>query len=304
MNMMSLQEQREDSAVPLDASELDFDFDLGLDEGSDTPPATTTLERMKWFRNLSLRGKVHAIFGTFFGISFAMALVLGMGLGELWARYKSSVEANDAMFEAIELRGIASDMRYDAARFLLAGEEKVFLDERASFRDALQRVELIQRTADSSLPAFVPAVSELRDDLIAYDRAFTSLVDEQAAGADPARLDMLAQALARRGETLVADTHALADDFAAQRALSQDRGVAYAGYAVLILLVLAALGSAILMLGLRYLSSDFSRKIVEISSGMAQLSRGNREFQIEGHDRQDEIGEMLRSLEMFKRANR
>ncbi|MEL6488128.1 MAG: methyl-accepting chemotaxis protein, partial [Pseudomonadota bacterium] len=53
-----------------------------------------------------------------------------------------------------------------------------------------------------------------------------------------------------------------------------------------------------------YLSRDLVKKVREIKSGMNRLANGDRKFDIEGDDRKDEIGEMLRALAKFKRANR
>jgi methyl-accepting chemotaxis protein len=60
----------------------------------------------------------------------------------------------------------------------------------------------------------------------------------------------------------------------------------------------------VLLLGMAYLSRDFSRKIIEISGAMNQLATGDRNFTIEGAGRKDEVGQMVRALDLFKRANK
>lgn len=81
-------------------------------------------------------------------------------------------------------------------------------------------------------------------------------------------------------------------------------GIDYFFTMVGIVAALAVVAGIILLSGLSYLSRDFSHKITEITRGMTRLARGDRRFEIEGHDRKDEIGEMLRALNMFKGANR
>ncbi|MEO1489354.1 MAG: methyl-accepting chemotaxis protein, partial [Pseudomonadota bacterium] len=69
----------------------------------------------------------------------------------------------------------------------------------------------------------------------------------------------------------------------------------------------AALGltaALFLLAGFGYLSRDLVAKIGQITQGMTRLANGDREFNIDGRDRKDEIGEMLRALDMFKRAGR
>ncbi|MBV7259110.1 HAMP domain-containing protein [Erythrobacter sp. WH158] len=71
-----------------------------------------------------------------------------------------------------------------------------------------------------------------------------------------------------------------------------------------IVLALSGIGVLILIGGLNYLSKDFSRKLAEISGAMKRLSKGDRNFEVAGHDRKDEMGDMVRSLTLFKRASR
>ncbi|UYV17593.1 HAMP domain-containing protein [Porphyrobacter sp. ULC335] len=81
-------------------------------------------------------------------------------------------------------------------------------------------------------------------------------------------------------------------------------GIGYFFNMILILAALAIVGAAVLLLGVTYLSRDFSRKIVEIAAAMNQLAAGDRHFHIDGADRKDEVGQMVRALELFKRANK
>ncbi|NCP15113.1 MAG: methyl-accepting chemotaxis protein [Sphingomonadales bacterium] len=96
----------------------------------------------------------------------------------------------------------------------------------------------------------------------------------------------------------------LASDLSARSNDMEDRGIDYFFNMILILAGLALVGGAILLLGLAYLSRDFSRKIVEITDGMTRLADGDRGFMIDGVERKDEIGAMVRALELFKRASK
>ncbi len=328
MNMMALKSEREaqdaleENAVPGVFSDQAFDYGFDADgaEFSEFEPSAnepsqaartafsgplngSVIGRSAWFRNLSLRGKVHAIFATFFGIGFAMALVVGLGLGELWLRYAATVDANEALYEAVELRAAAGDLRYSSARFLFAGEEAILARQREGYENASARIDILETVAAEALPSFMPAIERLRSDFEAYDSAFLAATTAQAQGDDPERVSLLGTRLAGHGEVLVSDTRDLVDDLVVQRELTQQSGLSYFTSMIAILAVLAALASAVLFMGLRYLSYDFSNKISEITDNMTRLARGERDFEIEEQDRKDEIGEMLRALVMFKRAN-
>ncbi len=303
MNMMMLKERRQDQASVAPSANQTFGGAFERSEGQTAPTDSTSNTRFGWFQDLSLRGKVHAIFGTFFGISFAMALVLGIGLGELWSRYSATVEANDALYEAVELRAVAGDLRYNSARFLFSGEETVLTRQRDGYANAGGRVDAIETVAKDALPSFLPAVSQLKSDLKDYDTAFIAVTDAQAQKADVELLNTLAGRLVGHGEDLVAGSRELVDDLVDQREASQQAGLAYFTHLILVLVALAALGAAILFTGLRYLSYDFSQRIVEVTHMMTRLARGERDFEINGQTRKDEIGQMRRALVMFKRAN-
>ena len=303
MNMMMLKDRRQEQAVAGASANQTFGLAFEKSEGQTALTDSESNARIGWFQDLSLRGKVHAIFGTFFGISFAMALVLGIGLGELRSRYSATVEANDALYEAVELRAVTGDLRYSSARFLFSGEETVFTRQRESYANASGRVDAIEAVAQDALPSFLPAVGQLRSDLEDYNAAFIAVTDAQAQDADVELLNTLAGRLAGHGEVLVADSRELVGDLVAQREASQQAGLIYFTHLILVLVALAALGASILFMGLRYLSYDFSQRIVEVTDMMTRLARGERDFEIYGQTRKDEIGQMRRALVMFKRAN-
>ena len=308
MNMISLQDHREDRAQPHNAIDLG---ELELGETVSTAvvsPARgshrkSSLERMAWFRNLPLRRKVNTIFGIFFGIGFAMSIVLGLGLSELWLRYNASERMNVAVYEAVELRSVAGDLRYNSMLYLFVGEDNILDRQRKGYEAAQIRLNTIEDIAAESLPDFVPAVRRTESDLRAYNDAFTAVTTAQSQGASEERVTTLARRLASRGESLIGQTRELADNLAFYRESSHRSGATYFGYMITILIALAAFATAILFMGLRYLSYDFSAKIEEVTHGMTRLTKGDREFAIEGYDRNDEIGEMLRALNQFKRAN-
>jgi len=304
MNMMTLKDNGEEWAAPY--SSLDLQTELENDAGDDLAPSsrTSVLERFAWFRNLSLRGKVNAIFGTFFAIGFAMSLVLAFGLGEMWLRYSASERMNDAVYEAVELRSIAGDLRYNSARFVFLGEESVLKLHRSGYDAARARVDAVEAITAEALPEMVPSVTRMRSELSGYNSAFTTVITAQSQNADQERIVMLGQRLAERGEGIVRTTRTLADDLAAQRERAKRTAITYFNYLIIILIALGLVAGAILVIGLRYLSYDFSHKIEEVTDGMTRLARGDAEFTIAGQNRKDEIGSMLKALSLFKRANR
>ncbi len=307
MNMMTLHEESDEAAALYPSAENNSEArnNVGIMADHDDALASkrSFLERFRWFRNLTLRGKVNAVFGTFFGIGFAMSLVLGLGLGEMWLRYSAAERLNDAVYEAVELRSIAGDLRYNSARFLFVGEDIILERRQSGFEAAQARVDAVETILTDALPGMVPMVTRMRSELTTYNSAFVAVITAQSQNADSERVTVLGQRLAERGESTIAATRALADTLAAERESAKRAGITYFSYLIMILITLAVLATGILFLGMRYLSHDFSRKIEEVTDGMTRLARGDLEFAITGHDRKDEIGAMLRALGLFKRSH-
>lgn len=306
MNMMSLQAQREEQAVPDYMQDLRSDF--GLEDGAPTAgdpapahPRGTVLERLAWFRNLSLSRKINTIFGTFLGVGVLMALVLGAGLSELWDRYNASARMQETLVAAGQLQSGAGELRYHSLRVVYDRAAPLRESQRMAETALLAQVTAIESRIGSDAPELAPRLADVRSQLDRFASAFDSAAEaaRNGAGANAAAAQVSAQ-----GSALIASTDQLATAIAARGETLEADGIAYFFNMILIIGCLAVLAGLVLMLGLAYLSRDFSRKIVEIADGMNQLATGDRHFTIEGADRKDEIGRMVRSLELFKRANK
>jgi methyl-accepting chemotaxis protein len=305
MNMMSLQERREEEAVPDFVRDLRSDFAME-DAGFTAAPATrasraSLLERMAWFRDLSLSRKINTVFGTFFGVGVLMVLVLGLGLGELWNRYSASARVQETLVAAGQLHSTAGEVRYHSVRAIYDRGSPVREAQRRSASALLSQLTAIEAAVDQEAPELAPRVDAIRTELTRFDNAFDKAADRVRGGGDA---NALAGEVAGQGDAVMAASGALAADIAARGAAQEARGISYFFNMILILGALAAIGAGVLLLGLGYLSRDFSRKLMEITGAMTGLADGDRNFEIEGADRQDEIGAMVRALDLFKRASK
>ncbi|MEO0057169.1 MAG: hypothetical protein RIT17_615 [Pseudomonadota bacterium] len=301
MNMMTLQERREEQAVPEFVRDLRDEFEFSEEGTPDAALSTSLLERLAWFRNLSLANKINAIFGTFFAVGVLMTLVLGLGLGELWGRYNATARVQEAVVAAGELESASGELRYHTLRAVYDRSSRLRENQRASEAEVLAQIAAIDVALTQHVPEMEPRVAELESRVAAFQRE-ADRAGEAVRGGGSANAG--AAALAAEGDQLVETAGRLAEDLAARAQAQESSGIGYFFNMVLILAALAAIGAAVLMLGLAYLSRDFSRKIVEITAGMTRLAEGDRNFAIEGEGRKDEIGAMIRALELFKLASR
>ena len=305
MNMMSLQERSEEQAVPDFVRELRADFgieDAGNPDVSDAPTGSETLlERFSWFRNLSLSNKVNAIFGSFLAVGVIMSLVIGIGLGELWNRYQSAAQVQDTVIAAGALQSATQDMRYQSLRALYDRSAPLLEQQRESEIAVAAQVAAMDAMVTGNDTALRPHIIALRSGLDDFRADYARALDAVRGGAS---VNTIAVQVAAQSSELLDVGAQLTADLAARAQAQEAGGIAYFFNMVMIAGVLALLGCVVLLMGLAYLSRDFSRKIVEITEAMARLANGDRDFAIKGEDRTDEIGAMIRALDLFKRASK
>ena len=304
MNMMTRQEQIEEQAVPVPPA-IPALMPAPVDgHHSVKAPHNSLLEKFAWFRDKRLSGKIHTVFGTFFSVGFAMALILGLGLAHLWDRYNNSAQVQQAVVVSTELAGTAGELRYNTARFLFEREPSVLARQGTSYTAAIEQLETIDTVVDERLPDLSGELEELRAAFDQYNATFKEAIAVmQREGRSP-RSEALAYQISDRGDALLKQTREFSSKLAVQGEALEQSGIAYFFNMVLLLAVLAVAATAVLLIGLAYLSRDFSRRIGEITDGMNRLAQGDDTFEIEGNERKDEVGEMVRALELFKQASR
>ena len=116
MNMMSLQDHQEDQAVPDFVRQIraaDALEGTEFESASASPSANTLLERLPWFRNLPLAGKINAVFGTFLAVGALMVMVLGFGLvsAGLWRKLAALRHAGFALLAREQQRFVEAAPR-------------------------------------------------------------------------------------------------------------------------------------------------------------------------------------------------
>lgn len=305
MNMMSLQERREEQAVPEFVRDLRSDYapdDAELDAlPVGAAPRSTLLERLTWFRNLSLARKINTVFGTFLGVGVLMMLVLGIGLSNLWTNYNSTARVQATLVAAGQLQSTAGELRYHSVRVLYDRSASLREAQRTAESALLTSVAAIDTAVTTEAPDIAPQVAAVREEVARFEATFDRAGEAVNSGGDA---NAAAEAVSDQGNTLMAASAKLASELAELGESQEASGIRYFFNMILIIGVLAAAGAAVLLLGLAYLSRDFSRKIVEITNAMTRLADGDRNFDIGGTDRQDEIGAMVRALDLFKRASK
>ncbi len=305
MNMMAKHERRESQQVPdlmreLAAETLE-EGDMANRFAGTTSAPTSLFERVAWFRDLTLSGKINAIFGSFFAIGFAIALVMTLGMSDIWQRYQTSYAMQKAVITATALHGTTGEMRLHALRFATDGDAAQRVRQSDSAQAAREQLAAIAPVIATTAPEMAGRIDDLEQQLKDYDAGFARIA---AGGTGEAQRATIGADLTRQGDALFTDTRAFTAELTARSEALRAAGISHFFGIVTWIAGLAALGIAVLVVGLAYLSRAFSHKIGEITSGMTLLAQGNRNFDIAGAERKDEIGAMVRALDLFKRASK
>ncbi len=307
MNMMAKHNRREPHSVPDFVRELAAEplgnEDFAAPPSSPSPAAGSSFfERFAWFRDLSLSGKIHATFGSFFAIGFAIALVLGLGLSTLWTRYQTSAQVQEAVIAATQLHGTTGELRFHTMRYLYDGDPAQRIEQVEAQAAAARHLAAIAPVVAAHVPDLAPQLDSFSRQLTAYEASIA-----RAAASDEARRVITPARRAEisaQGDQVFSDARALTASLTRESAGLQETGIAYFFNMIRVIGMLALVAGAVLLTGLAYLSRDFSRKIAEITNAMTMLAKGDRNFEIIGAERKDEIGAMVRALDLFKRASK
>ncbi|MGQ7830874.1 methyl-accepting chemotaxis protein [Altererythrobacter sp. Z27] len=290
------------SAIDDVAKQLRAEVEQDFGPVADGAPASRF--RLKaWFHDLPLAGKIQVLFRSFLGAIIVMSLVLGLGIADLYGRYKTHSEVQNAVLASADMRSTTGEFRYNAVRFIFGREDAALERQRQSYASAQQRLTEVRGVIDEHLPSFTAKVDAIGTGFTAYDAKFEELrANLVREGQSPASVK-LAYELSAQGDALFDQAAAFETDMTVASRAIEDAGLSYFYRMMAIVALVIALGAAVMVAGLRYLSRDFASKVAEITGGMTMLAGGNRHFEIVGIDRKDEIGEMLRAIALFKRAN-
>jgi len=204
MNMMSWQDRAEELAVPEFVRDLERDYaqfegKAEAEAASAAAPVeqASLLERLAWFRNLSLARKINAVFGTFLGAGVLMVLVLGLGLGELWNRYNASARIQETLVAAGQLQMTAGELRYHSVRALYDPSAATREAQRASEAAVTSQVAAIEAAIAAEAPELAPRAKAVRAEVTRFETAYDTASDTVRGGGNAGRLARLNRSIAR-----------------------------------------------------------------------------------------------------------
>lgn len=241
----------------------------------------------RWLARQSIASKLRTAFGGNLAFAAVVGAAVLLGYTLLWVKTQTIGQQYALTVEASELSGDIADIRRLSNIFFVSNDPA----------DAAIAIDAITTEQErlASLRGLIAKDQTGTDGEL--DRLENGLIKIEAAinEADP-------QASLIIGQTLAENADVLSTRLANRVTVLNDEHNALLATQIVVFLVLAVISLVSSMLILRFFQRDIGGAIAAITGRMAALAKGDKDMAIEGRDRGDEIGEMARVLETFRRA--
>ncbi len=254
------------------------------------------------FSRLSISGKLRLFSRANFAVMGVTALTLVIGLQQLDARYEEHRLLNLASLASADLGAHLADARFAAARTAATGNATDAASAEAAMDKAqglLANLSVAAANGDTGLQS---RISEFQLQTGEFAQQITTLANAAQANARPATITGMSDAIAASGASLSSQAHDIKADFVSAAEASEASGFRFFYGLLVILGLIGALAVAVAAAGSRFLTKDISDAIQRLTASMKKLSTGEKEIEVPFEHRSDEIGDMARALDIFRRV--
>jgi diguanylate cyclase (GGDEF)-like protein len=232
-------------------------------------------------------------------VLFALISVIGIG-----ATYRSRVDTDAAkqhaiqVVSALEIGKRVAINRWAEAELVLRDSEPNSVRVRQSRREIASRMaQLTELLPSPALVAQGRALQRAFEACSVDQRLIAALVDR---GLHAQARMIFDGPMARHYAVFDALDTRLAETLRAEAFASADRVRKMAGLMISILLIAAALGLMLMLLLRRFVRMRIVDSLVSITGAISDVAAGNVGTVVRGGERKDEIGQMVRALEVFR----
>lgn len=254
-----------------------------------------------WFAALSIGRKIQVFYLGILGFALIASLFVIGGYIQLGQRASQISAEHEYAMDGERLVALLSEAQRHSEMLVAKGEDSrgdAALEQLdfASDKVLELRAKVLghDMTAMDRLALIEAGIEDFRRQIRVYD----------ADGTNAMRRESQASEVTATGGLVLEAARELAE-----RLSRQARNVSEAGEGLISTLLMAWIGFAgmLTMLGLlaqRYFNRNVSGALTAMTGEMKKLASGDSEVTISGKERQDEIGDMARALEIFHRAGK
>jgi len=254
----------------------------------------------RYYRDMPIFSKLRSVFVLFFVLGLAVALTLGLGINRLYERYQTIAGLNEGAMASANLVAATGEMRYFSLRYIFAGEDAAVARMHEKQAQAATLLTDIDKALLAENDDLAPAVKALRQQEVVYRNTFDALQSRLETHGRDAETTAIAYRLATAGDTLFSQAESLEKQLLTRANKVEQSAVSTFMSNVLIAGILTAVALIMMLMAIKFLSRDLTMKLREIADGMNRLAKTDIDFEIEGGDRKDELGQMVRAIYIFK----
>lgn len=254
----------------------------------------------RYFRDMPIFYKLRSVFGIFFALGLAVTLTAALAITKLHSHYQTIVSLNQGANAAANLVATTGEMRYFSLRYIFAGEEAAVARMHEKQAESTQLLASIDKVSSDRIEDLVPAIAALREQEVVYRNTFDALQARLKTHGRDAETSAIAYRLATAGDALFSQAESLEKQLLARAKMVEKEAVSSFVSQVLVASILAVTALLLMLAALKFLSRDLTVKLREIADGMNRLAKADNDFEIEGGDRKDELGEMVRAIYVFQ----
>ena len=215
---------------------------------------------------------------------------------ELKAERMALAEAN---LDAARMVGDISEARLFVQHYAVNGDKTDLVSAHDALREADRKLTEVRREAHAVAPATLPAIDTLNADLASLT---TRVEAAQRSRGSRQQWQEFADSVYLDGEEFVDEARDLRAQFEIVAKAADDRSTSIISVLFVAFILVAVVGISMVTLSARYLARDISKTLQSMTDVAGRLTRGEKDMHIPGLDRQDEIGDLARSFEVFMQA--
>ena len=255
-------------------------------------------------QNLSVKAKVRGIFGLFLSLMILTVATAAIGMSDIYVRYNVFSDLTRATAQSIDLRSSMGEIRYHAANYALAQKPNSARRVTEGLASAHEQVAQIDRSVGEVKPEFSNQLERVDLQVDTYARMFNLFRNSfKTSDISDAERTRLAEQLSAAGDQVYAEARAFETNLEAHQRWYEDWAMDRFFNLVYAVILLSILAFAVLLGGVRYLSRDLGCRMTDITAALKMLATGSNDIVLEGRERTDEIGDMVRALYVFREAN-
>ena len=273
----------------------------GIAPAADAAGAEPVRESQGWLSRHSVGMKLRTLSATNMVAVALWLLATCIGANFALESRNERMALSAAIVTADRLVADVNNGRLLYQRFAGSGIDSSLDAAEAEFAGAQITIDRLRAEVVAIAPSALPQVDRLGASL---RQLRTRVAEARQSGTDPARLQALSDAIYLDGEAITARAKDTRDDIEAIAVIADAGARATIVWLFVSFFAVAVIGIAVTYLSGRIIGRDISSTLQDITQVATRLAQGDREVRIPATQRADEIGDLARSLEVFRQASR